>query len=44
VRIAGDTVEVSLTVEADYLFTGALPGTPDGTTVHATASATAVQP
>jgi uncharacterized membrane protein len=44
VRIAGDTVEVSLTVEADYLFTGALPGTPEGTTVHATASATAVQP
>jgi len=44
VRIAGDTVEVALEVEADYLFTGALPGTPDKTTVHATASATAVEP
>jgi hypothetical protein len=44
VRLAGDTVEVSLDVEADYLFTGALPGTPDATTVHARASATAVQP
>jgi hypothetical protein len=44
VRVAGDTVEVSLRLEADYLFTGALPGTPDGTTVTATASATAVAP
>jgi hypothetical protein len=44
VRLAGDTVEVTLDVEADYLFTGAMPGTPDATTVHATASATAVQP
>lgn len=44
VRIAGDTVEISLDVEADHLFTGAMPGAPDTTTVHATASATAVQP
>lgn len=44
VRIAGDTVEVALEIEADYLFTGALPGTPTATTVHASASATAVQP
>ena len=44
VRVAGDTVEVALDVEADYFFTGALPGTPDATTVHASASATAVQP
>lgn len=37
-------VEVSIEVEVDYLFTGALPGTPDDTTVTATASAAAVQP
>jgi hypothetical protein len=44
VRITGDTVEVALEVEADHMFTGAMPGAPDTTTVRATASATAVQP
>lgn len=44
VRISGESVEVALAIEADYLFTGAMPGTPDSTTVHVTASATAVQP
>jgi hypothetical protein len=44
VTVDDDRVEVSIDVEVDYLFTAALPGTPDGTTVTATASATAVQP
>lgn len=44
VVVDGDRVEVTLTLEADYLFTGVMPGTPDATTVTATASATAVSP
>ena len=44
VVVDGDTVEVSVTLRADYLFTGAMPGTPDDTTVTATASATAMEP
>jgi hypothetical protein len=44
VTVEGDTVEVSLTVAAAHLFTGAIPGTPDRTVVTATASATATEP
>jgi Flp pilus assembly protein TadG len=44
VSVDGDRVEVRLTLRADYLFTGAMPGTPDATTVTALASATAVEP
>jgi hypothetical protein len=44
VSVDGDTVAVSLTVRADYLFTGVLPGAPDSTTITATASATAMEP
>ena len=44
VVVDGETVEVSLTLRADYLFTAVMPGTPDDTTVTATASATAVAP
>jgi hypothetical protein len=44
VTIDGDSVEVILAVESDYLFSGAMPGAPDGTVVTATASATAMSP
>jgi len=44
VAVEGERVEVSLTLQADYLFTAVMPGTPDGTTVTATASATATSP
>jgi hypothetical protein len=44
VTVAGETVEVRLTLRADYLFTAVMPGTPEGTTVTATASATAMSP
>jgi hypothetical protein len=44
VRVTADSVEVELTVEADYIFTGAVPGAPDGTTVTARASASANAP
>jgi len=44
VVVDGERVEVSLTLEADYLFTAVMPGTPDSTTVTATASATAISP
>jgi len=44
VSVEGDTVSVSVTVRADYIFTAALPGAPDSTTVTGTASATAVAP
>jgi hypothetical protein len=45
VRVTGDgTVEVEVAVFADYIFAGVLPGTPDGTTVTATASAGALTP
>lgn len=44
VTVEGDTVEVVLTAEADYLFTATMPGAPDGTRVTARASATAVVP
>jgi len=41
VRVTDDSVEVELTVEADYIFAGAVPGAPDSTTITARASATA---
>jgi Flp pilus assembly protein TadG len=44
VTVDGDRVEVRLTLRADYLFTGVMPGTPDATTVSASASATAMSP
>jgi len=41
VRVAGNQVEVRLSVRAGYIFAKAIPGAPDGTTVtvHATAVA-----
>ena len=44
VSVAPDAVEVTVTLAADYLFADAIPGLPDGTTVAATATATAVAP
>lgn len=44
VVVLTDTVEVALSVDADYLFSGVVPGAADGTVVTATASATAVAP
>ena len=44
VTVTPDTVEVTVTLAADYLFAGVIPGTPDGTVVTATASATAEAP
>lgn len=41
VRITGDSLVVEVSLHADYIFAGVIPGTPDGTTVTATASATA---
>ena len=41
VRVTAASVEVELTVRADYIFAGAVPGAPDGTTVTARASARA---
>jgi hypothetical protein len=41
VRIRPDTIEVELSVRADYIFAAVVPGAPDGTTVTATASASA---
>lgn len=43
IAVADDTVEVTLAVEADYLFSGIMPGAPDGTVVTTTASATALE-
>jgi hypothetical protein len=40
VRASGGGVEVEISLHADYIFAGVIPGTPDGTTVTATASAT----
>ena len=42
VRVAGDTVEVVLAIEADYVFSGVIPGAPDRTVVTAAASAAAM--
>jgi hypothetical protein len=41
VRIRPSTVEVELSLRADYVFASVVPGAPDGTTVTATASARA---
>jgi hypothetical protein len=41
VRISPDTIEVELSVRADYVFASVVPGAPDSTTVTATASASA---
>jgi hypothetical protein len=41
VRVTGDSVSVEVSLYADYIFAGVIPGTPDGTTVTASASATA---
>lgn len=44
VRVTADSVQVELTVRADYIFAGAVPGAPGGTTVTARASARANGP
>jgi hypothetical protein len=44
VVVDGATVEVSLTVAAEHLFTGVMPGAPDRTLLSASASATATPP
>jgi hypothetical protein len=44
VTVAPGTVEVTITLAADYLFAGVIPGAPDGTTVTASATATAEAP
>jgi uncharacterized membrane protein len=44
VVVDGATVEVSVTVAAEHLFTGVMPGAPDRSLVTATASATAREP
>jgi hypothetical protein len=44
VAVAGATVEVTLIVSAEHLFTGAIPGAPDQSQVTATASATTREP
>jgi hypothetical protein len=41
VRVTGDSVAVEVSLHADYIFAGVIPGTADGTTVTASASATA---
>jgi hypothetical protein len=44
VAVAGSAVTVEVSLRADYVFAGVVPGAPDGTTVTATASAAAVEP
>lgn len=39
VSVVGDRVEVTLSVEVDYLFTAVMPAAPDSTVVRARASA-----
>ena len=41
VVVTDEGVEVTLSLEADYVFAGVMPGAPEGTVVTATASATA---
>jgi hypothetical protein len=41
VRVRPGTVEVELSLRADYVFASVVPGAPDGTSVTATATATA---
>lgn len=44
VEVTPDTVSVTITLTADYLFAGVVPGAADAATVTATASATAEAP
>jgi hypothetical protein len=44
VRVADGRVEVVVSLRADYVFAGIVPGAADGTTVTAVASAQAVRP
>lgn len=44
VRATEEGVEVEITLYADYIFAGVVPGAPDGTTVTATATARAQTP
>ena len=44
VTVTPDGVEVSVALEADYIFAGVVPGAPDGRTVRARASAAAPTP
>jgi hypothetical protein len=44
VRVTDDGVEVEVSLRADYIFAGVIPGAADGTIVTATASATANDP
>jgi hypothetical protein len=44
VSVAGGRVEVEISLYADYIFAGVVPGSPDGLTVTATASAVAEPP
>jgi hypothetical protein len=44
VVVTPDTVEVTISLVADYLFAGVVPGAADGATVTATATATAEPP
>ncbi len=44
VTVADGRVEVEVSLYADYIFSGVVPGAPDGLTVTATASAVAESP
>ena len=44
VRVTDAGVEVEVSLYADYVFAGVVPGAPDGSTVTATASATTATP
>jgi uncharacterized membrane protein len=44
VRVTPDGVEVEISLYADYIFAGVVPGSPEGLTVTATASASADTP
>jgi hypothetical protein len=44
VRVDDGAVEVEISLRADYVFAGVVPGAPDGSTVTATASAIATDP
>ena len=44
VGVGGGRVEVEISLYADYIFAGVVPGSPDGLTVTATASAVAEPP
>jgi hypothetical protein len=44
VTVTAEGVSVEITLEADYVFAGVLPGAPDGTVVAASATAAAEAP